>query len=603
MTVYKMEKNMKAVGNLEVPFPGTAKWRYDCLTDTVSYSSNLHSMLDHPEDWEPYKLTDLLDGARTDRHGDRAVRRFLENPFLLIDESGFIKLTFLLQNGKWYELKVTMTESDRDIVGYEARIEPTSAPDRPDTDDLTGLNVKGLVQRLAREALAEASPTRQLAYYRLDLDFFKIFNLYGHQTGDKALVRFAEALVGVAEKWGDIVHVGRASGDEFIAIGIGLTSDQITLLSDDLLYATNFEISVDYFGHHHTLPVIASIGMVECDGSIQEIVELDNLADCAQGWAKGHKTGDGTNRLVVYSDGLGERSRDSLRGIVEIRNALLDQEIAPRYEPLVDSNFRMVGVEALSRWHRHTRTSSPDEYLKSLASLITEHDLQILHMAAADVFKIEQMSGRRLKLHTNITPAALGRTDFVNEVLTALETTSLDTDQLVLEVVELDGLPPSPLAKLNVRTLMRLGVGFALDDYPTGMSSTLRLMELPYFKTVKLSGEMLKFISLDKLADEDDERMRQAALAHLEAEVAKFRKMNIAVIAEHVTSPEMANYLSSIGVNLMQGYLFGSAMLEDEDFQYEQAMDRDKIVRWIEMEEELSEDSLPALFSISAVSA
>jgi EAL domain-containing protein (putative c-di-GMP-specific phosphodiesterase class I) len=114
---------------------------------------------------------------------------------------------------------------------------------------------------------------------------------------------------------------------------------------------------------------------------------------------------------------------------------------------------------------------------------------------------------------------------------------------------------------------------------------------------------MLKFISLDKLADEDDERMRQAALAHLEAEVAKFRKMNIAVIAEHVTSPEMANYLSSIGVNLMQGYLFGSAMLEDEDFQYEQAMDRDKIVRWIEMEEELSEDSLPALFSISAVSA
>src|SRR3954471_100816 len=143
---------MQAVGDLEISFPGTAKWRYNLVTNTVSYTSNLRSVLGHPESWEPNKLTDLLEGARTDRHGDRAVRNFLENPFLEIDETGLIKLTFLLQNGKWYELKVAISENNHDIVGYEARVEETSAPSRPDTDELTGLSVKGLVQRLAREA-------------------------------------------------------------------------------------------------------------------------------------------------------------------------------------------------------------------------------------------------------------------------------------------------------------------------------------------------------------------------------------------------------------------------------------------------------------------
>ncbi|HIV71502.1 MAG TPA: sensor domain-containing diguanylate cyclase [Candidatus Aquabacterium excrementipullorum] len=103
------------------------------------------------------------------------------------------------------------------------------------TDALTGLaNRRGLEHGL-RSLLAEASRTRMLALYVIDLDGFKPVNdLHGHDVGDEALVMVAQRLK-QAVRAGDLVC--RIGGDEFVVVAAGLPDEQQARLVADKLLA------------------------------------------------------------------------------------------------------------------------------------------------------------------------------------------------------------------------------------------------------------------------------------------------------------------------------------------------------------------------------
>lgn len=85
------------------------------------------------------------------------------------------------------------------------------------TDSLTGLlNRRALEQMLERELLNAERYDSHLAFFIFDLDNLKAINdTGGHEAGDGALRRLAEALRSTARK-GDIV--ARYAGDEFVLV-------------------------------------------------------------------------------------------------------------------------------------------------------------------------------------------------------------------------------------------------------------------------------------------------------------------------------------------------------------------------------------------------
>ena len=87
------------------------------------------------------------------------------------------------------------------------------------SDALTGLNNRHRTDEYLEQLLLQASESRPVELFVLDLDYFKAINdVMGHQEGDRALKIFSEALrrSSIAKR----TMLGRWGGDEFVAITI-----------------------------------------------------------------------------------------------------------------------------------------------------------------------------------------------------------------------------------------------------------------------------------------------------------------------------------------------------------------------------------------------
>ena len=99
-------------------------------------------------------------------------------------------------------------------------------------DPLTGLaNRRALEERLQRAVARAADRNATLAVLLCDVDELKAINdEAGHDAGDRALQRVAEALVAAAAaRPGNLV--GRLSGDEFCVVMEGATLDDARALA------------------------------------------------------------------------------------------------------------------------------------------------------------------------------------------------------------------------------------------------------------------------------------------------------------------------------------------------------------------------------------
>ena len=92
--------------------------------------------------------------------------------------------------------------------------------------------------------------------------------------------------------------------------------------------------------------------------------------------------------------------------------------------------------------------------------------------------------------------------------------------------------------------LKQLGVGIALDDFGTGYSSLSQLRRLP-FDILKIDRT---FIAPLGQAEADDKLL--ASIIHLA------HGLDVRTVAEGVETEEQARILTSLGCDIVQGYLY-----------------------------------------------
>jgi len=102
--------------------------------------------------------------------------------------------------------------------------------------------------------------------------------------------------------------------------------------------------------------------------------------------------------------------------------------------------------------------------------------------------------------------------------------------------------PEKAIDKLN--KLRDLGIKIAIDDFGTGYSSLSYLKRFP-IDTLKIDRTFVSDVS----TNEDD-----AAIA--KAIVMMGHALDMSVIAEGVETPQQLEYLTSLGCDAIQGYLF-----------------------------------------------
>lgn len=413
-------------------------------------------------------------------------------------------------------------------------------------DELTGLKSRSQVQIELNKLIRKSnSKAQKVAVLLLDLDHFKTINdAFGHEIGDKLLIKVAQRLSSVLP---DNALLGRLGGDEFLvvlAIPDKHYEGQLTLI----LQETIRQVSQSYFIDKRTLNIGCSIGVALYPTYGLNSETLIKNADMAVNKAK--TTGRATYHF--YDGEMGKRLARNVRIETRLRKAIEDNALQLLFQPKVDlQSEACVGMEALLRWQdEELGTVSPAEFvpIAEQTGIILSLGKWVFEEAFRHMVAWQEQGICVPPVAINCSAEQLRRPDFLTQLLSLLDDYKIDPSLLEIEVTESILIEDAESCANLLRQVSRLGVKLAIDDFGTGYSSLSYLKDLP-FHYVKIDQVFIH----DLIEDSDHAALTRAiiSLSH---------DLNLKVIAEGITNPEQLAKLREYGCDIGQGFLFSKAI-------------------------------------------
>jgi EAL domain-containing protein (putative c-di-GMP-specific phosphodiesterase class I) len=265
----------------------------------------------------------------------------------------------------------------------------------------------------------------------------------------------------------------------------------------------------------------------------------------------------GKNRYSVYdkmNDGNTVKRLDIEN---KMRQAIATeiQEFVVFYQPVVDvATKKCTSCEALVRWNsKALGFLGPGEFipLAEYLGLITSIGDYVLEEACVQCREWNKINPD-FHINVNLSVVQLLQKDAVKNVESILEKTGVNPKNIVLEITESFAINDMKRVMEIVEGLKKLGPRIALDDFGTGYSSLNYIKQLP-----------LDLIKVDKTFI-DDIVEDNYAQAFVKLIVDLSNTIDTGIVVEGVESEEQFTLLKDLGVNYIQGFLFGRPVPPDE---------------------------------------
>lgn len=409
------------------------------------------------------------------------------------------------------------------------------------SDPITGfLNRNGCFDKIAQ---AHTNPERPLSIVWIGLDRIKQVNeSFGHQGGDMVIFQIASRL---RHKTGTDALWFRMGGDEFACLFPD--GDMIQQLACELLS----EIQTPLPFSDLLLYPSASLGIaiLETDETPSGCLER---ADHAMNIAK--RAGGG--RIVTS----GEQTLPGRSGVrlahheLHLENklhiAMQQGGLNLHYQPVVNSDGRIVSVEALMRCTSHR--ISPGEFIP-----IAEKTGLIVRLGEWSLLQGAHFA-RRLSdagMHTpvaiNISRAQFSTQNFMRTLHAALLCANVNPELIELELTESLFMDNSSIVQANLRATHDTGVKIAIDDFGTGYSCLAILKDITATK-LKIDREFVIALPHDRRAFSVVKSIAQLGM-----------DLGMLVVAEGVENQAQLDALKDAGVHTIQGYIHARPMPEN----------------------------------------
>jgi diguanylate cyclase (GGDEF)-like protein len=424
-------------------------------------------------------------------------------------------------------------------------------------DPLTGLPNRALFYDRVRIAIdkTKRDPNFKFAILYIDLDNFKQINdSYGHTIGDKVLIdianRISENLRSI-DTIGRLIVAARIGGDEF-AIYI----DDIKYEKDALVVANRLvEVMEQPFTvEDKKYQISLSIGITVSNTQYANPEEMIKDADTAMYKAKEK----GTNRIMVFDSRMLEIVTAQLDAATALRQADESAEFVLYYQPIVSLvTGRIVGLEALLRWDSPIQGFLfPDAFihLSDTTGLINKIDGWVIQTACTQLAEWQQEfpMDPPLYMSINLAPKQIRNPGLIELVEIALQENQLEPSSLCLEIAESVSYGNEDITLEMLKRLHESGVSLFMDDYGTGYSALVYLMNSP-----------ITAIKIDKsFISEIETNPENTRIIHSVKVLAD--QMGISIIAEGVETPEQVSFLKNIGCEFAQGYYFTKPLSEED---------------------------------------
>ncbi len=419
-------------------------------------------------------------------------------------------------------------------------------------DNLTSLPNRFLALDRLSHMLFEAQRNKgHVAVLFIDLDNFKKVNdSFGHELGDKLLVKSAARLQQVIRKEDTI---GRLGGDEFIVLLRGINSHYNAIdIAEKLLKSFTSPFKIE--GRELVLTMSIGVAMYPENGDTAS--DLLRNADTAMYQAKAL----GRNSYSFFTPQMNVVIQRRLAIEEQMQGALQRNEFELYYQPQLDvKNKHVTGAEALLRWYNPVLGNiPPDEFIP-----IAEHNGLIIPIGKFVIKQALQLlkkwqnkqlnKGQHHKytMAVNLSPSQFRDTALLSFIKDTLSELDVKAKYLELEITE--GVLMN--AKLNIndtlQEITKLGIKLSMDDFGTGYSSLSYLRQYP-FNVLKIDRMFINGITSKK---EDCNLVK--------ATIAMSHSLGLTVVAEGVETKEQLVLLGELNCDFVQGYYFSKPLPEE----------------------------------------
>jgi diguanylate cyclase (GGDEF)-like protein/PAS domain S-box-containing protein len=423
-----------------------------------------------------------------------------------------------------------------DRVQYERELEYQAA-----YDTLTGLPNRNLLEDRLNQALAFSERHQSpFAVLFMDLDRFKMVNdNLGHHAGDELLKIIGRRL---AKFCRDGDTVARFGGDEFVII---LTNLEVPGDLEPAVRRLRTTIAEPVSLQDMEIHVTASIGAAFFPEDGQEVETLMRCADIAMFRAKDA----GGNVLHRFSAEMGGQLSERMRLEGDLRHALEREELFPHFQPQIDlGSGRIIGIEALARWHHPERGPISPALFIPLAEetgLIQRLGVKMLEMVCRQAAAWRSQGWSPPAVAVNLSPYQLANPAIAKIVAEILQRTGMPGHGLELEVTESALMGNPELALDRLRQLKALGIELSLDDFGTGYSSLSYLKRFP-FDRLKIDQSFIRDIPGD--SNDSAITITIINMAH---------SLGLKAVAEGVEKQAQHDFLVARGCDHGQGWFYG----------------------------------------------
>ena len=419
-------------------------------------------------------------------------------------------------------------------------------------DPLTGLKTRREFIRALGDAVSRARDGEaRFALLFMDVMQFKLVNnTCGYEAGDQLLQSIATT---IRDTIGNTPVAGRVGVDQFAMI---LPVDS---QNEGFRLAVALKSAIElrrFVSAEHSFAIACAMSMIAIDKHSPEPMELLRSIETVTEMSK--KSGHRDIQIIKPGDTRFRERDEVISWVTRITRALDENRLKVRCQkiaPIADASAANTHYEILlTVVDEHGEHLAPADFIKAAE--------EFNRMGAVDRWVIEtvlrwmdanpeQLAGFG-GFSVNLSGCSLNDESFLDFLFELLVSYNVPRDKLIFEITETAAIDNLADAADFINEMKEIGCRFSLDDFGSGQSSYAYLKRLPV-DFIKIDGAFIRNIAEDNF---------DFALVKSITEMGHF--LGKKIIAEYVSSVEILEIVSQLGVDYAQGFHVGKPMLLEQ---------------------------------------
>ena len=383
------------------------------------------------------------------------------------------------------------------------------------------------------QKLRKKNPNIEFALLSVDIDKLQLINnLYGFETGNTAIRVVSEGLTKLVSDIGICARMG--AGNFIMAF-------PNTIFNLEQVYEME---SFDLTEYGVNYPVSVRCGIFILDPKDNDISQAINNATLAMN----NITDRVHNAFAIFNQKLYNEVFLESSITAQLKNAVDNDEFQIYFQPQYSHSTKtIVGAETLSRWiKKDGEILSPSSFIPIFEKngFILDFDHIVWEKTFSAVRKWLDQEIDIVPISVNISRVSMDSDDTIAYISSLQKKYNVPQEYIHLEITESAVMKDQDKLIARISRLKQLGFQIAMDDFGSGYSSLNTLKDFP-----------IDILKLDMGFLRGKENKNRGG--NIISSVMRMANMlELATVAEGVETPEQASFLSSLGCDTIQGFLY-----------------------------------------------